>query len=70
MRITGGANAWRKAEGVMGDSRISRKRKGDVLSSFVTPAYINTLETMTLTEKQQEKVQVCEKQPGKHNRGS
>ena len=26
-----------------------------------------TLEMMALTEKQQEKVQVCEKQPGKNN---
>ena len=31
---------------------------------------MNALETMTLTEKQQEKVQVCEKQPGKNNHGS
>ncbi len=57
-------------EGVTGDRRISRKRKGNVLSSCATPAYMNALETMALTEKQQEKVQVCEKQPGKNNRGS
>ena len=31
------------------------------------PAYMNGLETMTLTKKQQEKVKICEKQPGKNN---
>ena len=70
MRITAGTNAWRKVDGVMGDRRISRKRKGNVLSSCVTPACVNALETIALTEKQKEKVQVCEKQNGKNNRGS
>ena len=70
MRITAGANVWRKVEGVMGDRRTSCKRKGNVLSSCVTPAHMNALETLALTEKQQEKVQVCEKQPGNNNRGS
>jgi len=37
LRITAGANAWRKVEG-----------------------YMIALETMALTETQQEKVQVCE----------
>ena len=49
---------WRKVEGVMGD--ISRKLKGKVLSSCVTPAYLYSLETMAMTEKQQKKLQVCE----------
>ena len=48
----------------MGDRRISRIRKENVLSSCVTPANMNALETMTLTEKQQK---VCEKQSGKNN---
>ena len=52
-----------------GRSTVSCKRKGNVLSSCVTPKYMNALETMALTEKQQ-KVKVCEKQPGKNNRGS
>ena len=55
---------------MMGDRCISHKRKGNVLSSLVTPAYLNALETMALTEKQQENVQVCEKQSGKNNRGN
>ena len=33
MRITAGANTWMKAEGVMGDRRITRKLKGNVFSS-------------------------------------
>ena len=33
MRITARANAWRKVEGQVGDRRISRKRKGNMLSS-------------------------------------
>ena len=70
MWITAGANAWINVEGVIGDRRMSRKRKGNVLSSCVTPAYTNALETMALTEKQQEKIPVCEKQPGKNNCGS
>ena len=59
MRVTAGANAWRTVEGVMVDRRISRKCKETVLSSCMTPAYVNGLETMSLTEKQR-KVQVCE----------
>ena len=39
---------------VMGDGRISGKSKGNVLSSCITPAYTNALETMALTEKQTE----------------
>ena len=70
MRITAGANIWRKVQGVMGDRCITHRLKGNVLSSCVTSAFMNRLEIMALTEKQQKKVQVCEKQPGKKNRGS
>ena len=44
----------------MGDRRISRKSKGNLLSSCVTPVYMNALATIAVTEKQPEKVQVCE----------
>ena len=47
-------------EGLVGDRPISRKAKGNVLSSCGTSSYLNGLEAMALTEKQQEKVQVCE----------
>ena len=52
-RIQAGVNVWRKVEGVLGDKHISWTLKGKVLSS----AYLYGLETMT--EKQQEKLQVC-----------
>ena len=41
-----------------------------MLSSCATQAYMNALETMALEEKQQDNVQICEKQPGKNNRRS
>ena len=44
----------------MGDRHISRKLKENVLSSCKTPAYVYGLESMAMTEKQQEKLQVCE----------
>ena len=43
MRITVGANACKKVEGVMGDRRISYIHEGNVLSLCVTPAYMNAL---------------------------
>ena len=61
MRITAGTSAWKEVEGVMEDRRISHKRKGNPLSSCITPTYTNALDTRAVTEKQQEKVQVCEK---------
>ena len=60
MRITEGTNAWRTVERVTGDRPMSRKRKRNVLSSCVTPAYRNALMTIALAEKQL-KVQDCEK---------
>ena len=54
-----GANAWRKVEGVMLDRKISKKLKGKVLRTCVTPACLYDLETVALTEQQQ-KLQVCE----------
>ena len=42
------------------DAHISRYLIVNVLHSYVSPAYMNALETMVFTEKQQEKVQVCE----------
>ena len=60
MRITAGAHTWKKIKGVMENRRISCKPKENVLSSCVLPAHLNALETMALTEKQDEKAQVCE----------
>ena len=66
-KMKAGANAWRKVEGVMGDRRT---HKGKVLTSCVIPEYMYGLETMALTGKHQEKVQVCENKLNKKNRGS
>ena len=67
MTITAGANAWRNVEGVMEGKRTPHKRKGNVLSSYVTPASTNVLETMILTG---EVPRLRKKQRGKNNRGS
>ena len=56
-RIQAGTSAWRKVEGMMGDRHISRKLKGKVLNSCITPAYLCGLETMAMTCKQ-ERLQV------------
>ena len=51
---------------VIGDRHISRKVKGNVLSSCVTSAYISGRQTMALTEKQQEnQCPGLRKHPGK-----
>ena len=42
------------------DRKISKKLKGKVLRTCVTPACLYGLETVALTEQQQQKLQVCE----------
>ena len=57
--VPGGVNAWRAVEGVMADRRISKILK--VMSTCVTPACLYGTETLALTELQQQRLQVCEK---------
>ena len=59
-RVQAGANAWRAVEGVMADRRISKRLKGKVMSTYVTPACLYGTETLALTELQQQRLQVCE----------
>ena len=59
-RVQAGANAWRAIEGVMADRRISKRLKGKVMSTCVTPACLYGTETLALTELQQHRLQVCE----------
>ena len=66
MRIKVGTNTWRKVVAVMGERHITLKLK----VMCVPPVCMNALETMALTNKQQEKVQVCQNQPGDKNRNS
>ena len=58
-RIQVGANAWRKV-GIMLDRTISKKLKEEVPRACITPACLYGLETVALTEQQQQKLQVCE----------
>ena len=58
-RVQAGANAWRAVEGVMADRRISKRLKGKVMSTCVTPACLYRTETLALTKLQQ-RLQVCE----------
>ena len=51
-RVQAGANAWRAVEGVMADRRISKRLKGKVMSTCVTPACLYGAETLALTELQ------------------
>ena len=59
-RTHAGANAWRKVEGVMLDRKKFKKLKLKVLRTCVAPACLYGLETVALTEQQQQKLQECE----------
>ena len=58
--LRAGANAWRKVEGVMMVRKISKKCIEKVLNSCVAPASVCGLETVSLTELQQRRLQLCE----------
>ena len=57
-RVQARANVWRAVEGVMADRRISKRLKGKVMSTCVACLY--GMETLALTELQQQRLQVCE----------
>ena len=59
-RVQVGANARIAVEGVMADRRISKRLKGKVMSTCVTPACMYRMETLALTDLQQPRLQVCE----------
>ena len=44
----------------MADQRISKRPKGKVMSTCVTPSCLYGTETLALTELQQQRMQVCE----------
>ena len=54
------ANTWRAVEGVMADRRNSKRLKGKVMSTCVTPACLYGTENLAMTERQQQRLQVCE----------
>ena len=59
-RTQAGANAWRAVEGVMADRRNSKRLKGEMMSTCVSPACLYGTETLALSELQQQRLQVCE----------
>ena len=50
-RVQAGAIAWKAVEGVMADRRISKRLKGKVMSTCVTPACLYGTKTLALTTK-------------------
>ena len=44
----------------MADRRISKRLKGKVMSTCVTPACLYGTETLAMAERQQQRLQVCE----------
>ena len=59
-RWQAGWNRWRKASGVIFDRRLPAKVKGKVYSSVVRPVMVYGLETVAITKKQVEEIEVAE----------
>ena len=60
-RVQTGWNGWRKVSGVICDRRLPPRVKGKVYtSSVVRPAMVYGLETVAVTKKQVEEMEVAE----------
>ena len=59
-RVQAGWNGWRKVSGVICDRRLPARIKGKVYSSVVRPAMVYGLETVAVTKKQVEEMEVAE----------
>ena len=59
-RVEAGWNGWKRVSGVMYDRRLPARVKGKVYSSVVRPAMVYGLETMAVTKKQVEEMEVAE----------
>ena len=59
-RVQAGWNGWRRVLGVICDSRLPARVKGKVYSSVVRPAMVYGLETVAVTKKQVEEMEVAE----------
>ena len=59
-RVQAGWNIWRKVLGVICDRRLPARIKGKMYSSMVRPAMVYGLETMAVTKKQVEEMEVAE----------
>ena len=59
-RVQAGWNGWRRESGVICDRRLPARVKGKVDSSVVRPAMVYGLETVAVTKKQVEEMEVAE----------
>ena len=59
-RVQAGWNGWRIVSGVICDRRLPARVKGKVYSSVVRPAMVYGLETVAVTKKQVEEMEVAE----------
>ena len=59
-RVQAGWNVWRRVSGVICDKRLRARVKGKVYSSMVRPAMVYGLETVAVTKKQIEEMEVAE----------
>ena len=59
-RVQAGWNGWRRVSGVICDKRLPARVKGKVYNSVVRPAMVYGLETVTVTKKQVEEMEVAE----------
>ena len=59
-RVQAGWNEWRKVTGIICDRRLPARVKGKVYSSVVRPAMVYGLETVAVTKKQVEEMEVAE----------
>ena len=58
-RVQAGWNGWRRVSGVICDRRLPARVKGKVYSSMVRPAMVYGLETVAVTKKQVEEMEVA-----------
>ena len=59
-RVQTGWNGWRKVLGVICNRRLPARVKGKVYSSVVIPVMVYGLETVAVTKKQVEEIEVAE----------
>ena len=59
-RVQAGWNEWRRVSGVICDRRLPARVKGKVYSLMVRPAMVYGLETVAVTKKQVEEMEVAE----------
>ena len=59
-RVQAGWNGWRRVLGVICDRRLPARVKGKVHSSVIRPAMVYGVETVAVTKKQVEEMEVAE----------